>query len=90
MRDFERRGAAPVTPPAPFKKGGRRTRRGEMRSYILLLTGALHEAMTVAVKSAHDARIYNGNDDTSVSYIHLNTKTACRKFLCKLFSCFSK
>ena|GEM_PF-6096976 len=30
----------PVTPPAPLKKGGRRTRRGEMRSDILLLTGA--------------------------------------------------
>ena len=34
----------------------------------------LHEAMAVAVKSAHDARIYNGNDATPVSYIHLNTK----------------
>ena len=33
------------------------TPRGEMRSDILQWAGALHEAMVVAVKSAHDARI---------------------------------
>ena len=41
----------------------------------------MHEAMVVVVKSAHDARIYNGNDTTSVSYSLLNTRKRLLKFV---------